>query len=435
MKIGASSSTELTAEDRAQFRKFRISDALLKEAKVYRLGDQAAHSRGFYCRAAAHPLAGVVFPYLDVQGQEFNARIRRDECEAKEDGSPENKYLSLPKDKGRRGLNLLPVDRRRLDAEKNLEVILVESEKSKLAGMAWARRTQQKKLIFAATGGCRSYHTSDLELLRGHQVTIQWDANVWTNPDVRSAESEAARLMLVDYGLDVAVRRLPRKSLDENINGLDDFIAHNDDSRVAALFLGQRSEPWLDAVGVTWEEYCNTKPPLMVVDRILQEGGVTMLGGLPSAMKTWVMLSIVKALLTGEPLFGHFPVAAGCVKRVIYLTPEVGRPSFISRLKLLELGKFVESRQLLFRTLSETRIELRDANLLLSAPGSVIFLDTVIRFIEGPENENKANDVGLGAGCFGLLRSAPQTSESGGIVCLPSGPYESKQQRKRVGGR
>jgi hypothetical protein len=154
----------------------------------------------------------------------------------------------------------------------------------------------------------------------------------------------------------------------------------------------------------------------MAINGLLQEEGDTLFGGLPSSLKTWVMLSMVRALLTGAACFGYFPVGTEtakapprCAKRVIYLTPEVGLGSFKQRLELMDLGPYVKSQQLIIRTLSQTRIELTNPHLLRAAKDAHVFLDTVVRFIQGAENENKDNDTGLAAGCFALLQAGARS--------------------------
>jgi hypothetical protein len=75
-----------------------------------------------------------------------------------------------------------------------------------------------------------------------------------------------------------------------------------------------------------------------------------------------------------------------------------------------KLGPYIESRQLLVRTLSAyPPIELTDPALLLSARGADLFLDTVIRFVKGDENQSTDNDRGLAAGIFRLLSSGART--------------------------
>lgn len=394
----------LTQKDRELLsRHFQIAPDILKEAMVMRVTHAAARNLGFCKKDATEPFDGILFPYRDIQGS-FNARLRRDVCEKKEDGSPDGKYLMLPADRYlRRGLYILPSDRRRLQEGKVRRVVMMEAEKSVLASSSWARRAKRKDLIFVATGGCDSYLTSDLKLLRGLKVDVLLDSNVWEpNRRPERAESIIVSLLNREYGADAGALRLPREAAAQGINGPDDYIAQKKDLAFARLIDGPRAEPWLAHVGVPWDVYNNTTPPRMAIEGFLQEEGVTLLGALPSGMKTWVMLSMVKALLTGQAAFKHFAVPR-VADRVIYLTPEVSRSWLKERIEKMELGEYIKSQRLLIRTLSETRIELTDPYLLLSAKGAFVFLDTVVRFTKGAENENKDNDAGLAAGCFALL--------------------------------
>jgi hypothetical protein len=401
----------LTQEDRELLsRHFQIAPDILKEAGVRRITHKEAQNFGFYKKDADAPFDGILFPYLDTQDL-FNARLRRDVYEKKDDGSPDGKYLMLPSNRSlRRGLYMMPTDRQRLESLQNgkrggVRVVMMEAEKSALAATSWARRAKRKDIIFVATGGCNSYNTPDLELLRGLKVDVLLDSNVW-EPSRRPerAESTIVSLLNREYGADAGALRLPRDSRAEGINGPDDFLAEKKDGAFARLIDGPRAEPWLARVGVPWDVYNNTTPPRMAIEGFLQEEGVTLLGALPSGMKTWVMLSMVKALLTGQNAFNHEHFPVPCVaERVIYLTPEVSRSWFKQRLEQIELGEYIKSQRLLIRTLSETRIELTDPDLLLAARGAYVFLDTVVRFTKGAENENKDNDAGLAAGCFALL--------------------------------
>jgi hypothetical protein len=49
------------------------------------------------------------------------------------------------------------------------------------------------------------------------------------------------------------------------------------------------------------------EPARVFIKGILEEG-ITVIGSMSGVGKTWVGLSISRALLSGEPLFGHFPV-------------------------------------------------------------------------------------------------------------------------------
>lgn len=112
-----------------------------------------------------------------------------------------------------------------------------------------------------------------------------------------------------------------------------------------------------------------------------------MYGGLPGHGKTLLGLSTAKALLTGNPLFGHKPFAVEKSKRVLYLCPEVGLGPLTHRLKLFRLGPFVENGELLYRSLGhKEQVEITDKRILKAAEGADVFLDTAVRFMEGEEN-------------------------------------------------
>jgi len=98
-----------------------------------------------------------------------------------------------------------------------------------------------------------------------------------------------------------------------------------------------------------------TAPPLeFVIKDFLQKDGITFFGGLPGHGKTLVMLSVVKALLTGEDLFGCFPVTSPS-KRVIYLVLEAGLGPFKHRLELFGLLRFVDEGRLFVRDFALAR--------------------------------------------------------------------------------
>jgi len=97
----------------------------------------------------------------------------------------------------------------------------------------------------------------------------------------------------------------------------------------------------------------------------------------------------VKSLLTGEPLFGHFPVRS-LAEKAIFLTPEASMRPFFRRLKKLGLDQFI-GKTLHVRTLTRGPIALDDPGLLEDAKGADIFLDTLVRFNQGDEND--ASDV------------------------------------------
>ena len=92
----------------------------------------------------------------------------------------------------------------------------------------------------------------------------------------------------------------------------------------------------------TQSEMADEKELQAVIEHIANQGESTWIFGPPKNGKTWVLLCIVKALLTGEPLF-NVPTlqVPNPSKRVIYLCPEASRTSLRKRLKMLGLMGFL----------------------------------------------------------------------------------------------
>lgn len=154
----------------------------------------------------------------------------------------------------------------------------------------------------------------------------------------------------------------------------------------------------------SWEEFKNAKPLRSLIKDFLQADCCNMIGGLSGDGKTMILFSIAKALLSGNPLFGFFPVLEPAEK-VVYLIPESARAPFFHRVKLFRLEPYLETGKLLVRTLSKgPKIPLDDPRLLSQVKDSVVILDTAARFGEGSEND--ASDVasGLANDIFGLLQ-------------------------------
>jgi hypothetical protein len=188
--------------DLDNFAKLGIGAAMLEAAGIERVGHDEAKDRfGISCSGDR---AGIVFPYFDPEtGQRVTARLRRDNPEI-EGGKPTNKYVSAYAD--RRHLyfpsNCVP-----LLADAAVPVVIVEAEKSTLAGMEWAARNK-RPYLFIGTGGCWGWRgrigitetpkgqrveekgpLPDLELIawKGRETIIAFDANSATNSKVRRA--------------------------------------------------------------------------------------------------------------------------------------------------------------------------------------------------------------------------------------------------------
>ena len=155
-----------------------------------------------------------------------------------------------------------------------------------------------------------------------------------------------------------------------------------------------------------------------LIDRILPEG-VTFIGALPGAGKTWFALSIAKALTTGKPFLGVYSVPEPI--NVIYLIPEAGERAFRKRLEQMRINE-----RLLCRTMKDGIMKLSDPFLLEAVRElkPVVVLDSAIRFNEA-DNENDAaqNAGGLANDIFELLRNGAQ-----GVVGLHHSSKSSKDQ-------
>src|ERR1700722_8860812 len=174
-------------------------------------------------------------------------------------------------------------------------------------------------------------------------------------------------------------------------------------------------------------------PPL--VQGIAHEGESTWFGALPKVGKTWVMLCILLALLTGLPLFGDDRLTVPRkAKRCIYLCPEAGRGSIKKRLKMLGLIRHLydpitnPDGRLYLQTLSKgKKIALTDPALLELVKGADVFIDTAVRYLEGDENsvkdvrvltENILNLLAVGARSVWVAHHAPKGFENASSMSL-----------------
>jgi len=168
----------------------------------------------------------------------------------------------------------------------------------------------------------------------------------------------------------------------------------------------------------TKEEALNAPPVTFLIKDFLQREGVTAIAAPVRERKSLIALNICHALLTGEKLFDYFEVTKK-PERVLYLCPEVSLGPFTDRIKKIGLLDYVGAT-LFYRTLSaEGRLPLSRPELHQALPGSVVVLDTAIRFLEG--DENSAQDVRAFAdSIFALLRDGAEA-----VILLHHSPKES----------
>jgi hypothetical protein len=157
----------------------------------------------------------------------------------------------------------------------------------------------------------------------------------------------------------------------------------------------------------TRDEALNAPPITFLIDGFLQREGVTAIAGPVRERKSLIALNVVHALLTGDKLFDYFDVVRH-PERVLYLCPEVSLGPFTDRLKKIGLIDYV-GKTLFYRTLSaDGHLTLDAPELQPALPGSVVILDTAIRFLEG--DENSSQDVRAFAdGIFALLQRGAES--------------------------
>lgn len=118
--------------------------------------------------------------------------------------------------------------------------------------------------------------------------------------------------------------------------------------------------------------------------------------------KTIIAANVVHAVLTGEPLFGHFAVTERPA-RVLYLCPEMGLLSFAKRMRNLGLIQYV-GKTLFCRTMnSEGKLALSELT-SEELTGALVVIDTAVRFVEGDENSSEDMKV-FAEDCFRMMKA------------------------------
>lgn len=139
----------------------------------------------------------------------------------------------------------------------------------------------------------------------------------------------------------------------------------------------------------TAEQFRDVAPPSFLIQNFLEDGSITAIGAPVAQRKSIVVANIIHALLTGEPLFGHFEVVKRPA-RILYLCPEMGLVDIANRFKKLGLESYV-GESLFIRSMDDPKLPL--AELDEELPGSLVILDTITRFVTG--NQNDAGDMAL----------------------------------------
>ena len=158
-----------------------------------------------------------------------------------------------------------------------------------------------------------------------------------------------------------------------------------------------------DVYGVTvdWKGVFHTKTEALtlpdnvqiVIRGLCNVGNICIWGGLPKHGKSYLFLSLIKALLSGRKWLDYFEVSPS--RRVIYLVPEVGLRGVVKRLRKLKMLDYLydpatnSEGKLFVQSLSSLqKLALDDPRLLESVRDADVFIDPLIRFIDGDENSS-----------------------------------------------
>jgi len=153
--------------------------------------------------------------------------------------------------------------------------------------------------------------------------------------------------------------------------------------------------------GKDWRSAFHTKTEALtlpenvqiVIRGLCNVGNMCIWGGLPKHGKSYLFLSLIKALLSGRPWLDYFEVSQS--KRVIYLVTEVGLRGVVKRLRKLQMLDYLYDPAtnpdgvLFVQSLSSLqKLALDDPRLLEAVKDADVFVDPLIRFIDGDENNS-----------------------------------------------
>jgi len=148
-----------------------------------------------------------------------------------------------------------------------------------------------------------------------------------------------------------------------------------------------------DAVPKNWRELFHTKddvlncpPPTFLIENFLACQAICAIAAPVGQRKSIIALNVARSLCTGEPLFGFLPVVTR-PSRVLYLCPEMGLISLSDRVRKIGIGDCLGDT-LFLRSMNLGGLDLMDLP-DEALEGSVLIVDTAIRFMHGDENSAK----------------------------------------------
>jgi hypothetical protein len=168
----------------------------------------------------------------------------------------------------------------------------------------------------------------------------------------------------------------------------------------------------------------NPNPPAQAIEHILIEG-INFIGSLSGIGKTWLALSMSRAIVSGEPFLGQAAWRVPERRNVLYLCPEMGDKGFRKRMEKMKIPMEEGEFSCYVRTMNDGALALNDPVLAYTVreTNPVVILDTAIRF-NTSENENDSSETAgrMSNLLFDLIRAGATT-----IVCLHHSPKAASE--------
>ena len=169
----------------------------------------------------------------------------------------------------------------------------------------------------------------------------------------------------------------------------------------------------------TKADVINCPPPTFLIDQFLAREAICAIAAPVAQRKSLIALNMAMALTTKNPLFGFLPVV-NQPSRVLYLCPEMGLISLSNRITRIGLEGYLRE-SLFVRSMNLGNIQLDDIP-DAALDGSVLIVDTAIRFMKGDEN-SAADTRGFSEILF---RTQRRQGKDGAIVVLYHSPKATK---------
>ena len=141
----------------------------------------------------------------------------------------------------------------------------------------------------------------------------------------------------------------------------------------------------------------------MYIENFLPEGA-TLICGLPKEGKSFLALSVAKALTSGQPLFGRPGFEVPEIVPVLYLAAESGDGAL--KLRCEKMGITKDKTRFIARTLSQglmLGLDDPDVEAVVKALRPVVVLETLIRFNDGKDEDDASENRKLAQAIFHLI--------------------------------